>query len=350
MFCRDGWKLFVSFFVVSLVVFSWSGIIPDMFKDFKEFDSGITGFATSDSGSISVVSDDSVSVSLKEGWNLVSVPFKDAKIEVNDCDVDFGSGIWHFNSEINDYDDVLEDLSGFEYGKGYWVYSNNDCSLKVSGSQFVVLSDLGDKRDGSLKGGSVYTHVGSPREKVLFSDYIGKCSLTDFYILGYDPGSEKWVVQDAKTFSFESGNAYWILNSNEDSCKLEKSCVPDYSDNSLCTLSACVSNGKGGGTQTKTCQDKNKCGGGDQMMGQSCAYVVPNLKKLEVSELKIDLENVRVLLGWDSISINEHTLVRRNSEYFVIVSGQILMKDAKDIKYKDPAFAVIKSKDEGKTW
>jgi len=97
MFCKDCWKVYGLFFVVSLVVFSWSGV------DFSELGSGLTGFVTSGSSSGSdgglsegvVVNDDgSVSFPLVSGWNLVSVPLVDSSIS-SSC-----GKLWavHFNA------------------------------------------------------------------------------------------------------------------------------------------------------------------------------------------------------------------------------------------------------------
>src|SRR3989339_1764973 len=130
MFCRDGWKLFVSFFVVSMMIFSFSDTGSETWRSLH---SGLTGFVTSGSGSGSdgglsegvVVNDDgSVKVDLEEGWNLVSVPFVDSSISS-------GCGkLWavHFNAsrefvdedgevQVGAYDGWL-DVSEMKSGRG----------------------------------------------------------------------------------------------------------------------------------------------------------------------------------------------------------------------------------------
>src|SRR3989338_8257770 len=169
MFCRDGWKLFGLFFVVSLVVFSWSGVAPQLLGQFSG-DGDVTGFVTSCSSSGSdgglsegvVVDDDgSVKVDLKSCWNLVSVPFRDFSVTGCDSEDDVGLAI-HYDSVKSDYGDWIarEDFVsevGLRGGLGYWVYYESEesdlCSLSFSGSVPVLFSDIGDNLDGALSSG-----------------------------------------------------------------------------------------------------------------------------------------------------------------------------------------------------
>src|SRR3989338_7126767 len=214
MFCKDGWKVYGLFFVVSLVVFSWSGV------DFSELGSGLTGFVTSGSSSGSdgglsegvVVNDDgSVSVFLEEGWNLVSVPFVD-------CSISSGCGkLWavHFNAsrefvdedgevQVGAYDGWL-DVSEMKSGRGYWVYFDKDfyeldsdvCSLSFSGTEKVVVGNLGDVRDGKLKEG--VNHVGGTFDDVdlSLSENSGDCVFVNL-----EDSVEDGILKKS--------NAYWL--------------------------------------------------------------------------------------------------------------------------------------------
>ncbi len=234
MFCKDCWKIFGLFFVVSLVAFSWSGVAPEILNTLS---GDITGHVVED-----ITNSDSFTIQLKQGWNIVSVPFKDS--EISGCEdypaIHYDSDLEYKdengNMQIGNYEDWI-DIKEMKYGKGYWVYADEECSLSFKGTQLVEIQDI---ESGELKTG--INHAGATTEAYNLADYKGTCEINNIY--EYD--SEKLQTDeegnaiideegtevhgayimyssgdDLDFFYFSPGKGYWIDVS--DDCKLSDS-------------------------------------------------------------------------------------------------------------------------------
>ena len=150
----------------------------------------------------SLAQQSSVKIDLRNGWNSISVPYKDLSIIKNDCSI---KSIYHFNAIYKKYE-KLEKLENAKPGLGYWVYAAIGCNLTFSGTQAVEISDLGDGFNGSLK--TVWNQIGSTSQIMDILDNSGDCELKYFYIYS----NEKKIFE--KSYLLEPGNAYWIYAKN----------------------------------------------------------------------------------------------------------------------------------------
>ena len=180
---------------------------------------------------------------MKEGWNLISVPFKDKEFTVDDsnCEIDYSSGIHHYYFDAAKKDYVLitvDSLKKLSYGKGYWINSNNNCNLKFSGKEPVTFSNLGNNQDGTLFEGS--NLIGAPAKNNLkVSDNLGSCVKEDLFIQTYNPdeivlnpdgsfvkdlnGVVKkgaYITNPLDDSILIPGKAYWVKTLKQ--CKLEE--------------------------------------------------------------------------------------------------------------------------------
>ncbi len=293
MICKDCWKIFGAFFVVSLVVFSWSGV------DFSRLNlnGGLTGFVVNE-GSL-------VTVSLNNGWNLVSVPFK--SFSVIGCDSEDDS-VWaiHYDSLKGGYgswigrDDFVSE-NGLRGGLGYWVYYESEvsesCILSFYGSDPFALSYLGDNKDGTLISGA--NMIGATTESTKLSDVAGDCAFGDASLISYDTSKSDYVYAKELT----PGKGYWIINDAENSCKLKVQAIIEE-------------------------------------------------KKIIFSSQKLDLDSIKETLGWGYMWMMDSSVVKlENGDYYMVLRGiREKIDTASKEKYNAVAFALIKSSDKGKTW
>ncbi len=230
MFCKDGWKIFGAFFVVSLVVFSWSGVD---FSHIGQNDGGLTGYAVDESNS--------VSFTLNAGdWTMVSVPFSD--FSGSGCDSEDDS-VWaiHYDSVKGDYGGWIarEDFdTQLNSGFGYWMYYDSEvsesCTLTFTGTKAVSFDSVGEGSDGSLSSGANMIGVG---KALSLKDYAGDCVFNDKSLVWYD--HDKIRLNSDGSFAKDDNNdiihgdyayvkdlvmtpekAYWLITSN--TCKLGK--------------------------------------------------------------------------------------------------------------------------------
>ncbi len=276
MFCKDGWKLFGLFFVVSIIVFGWSGAAPILLSNFN---GDLTG-NTVNSGSSTVgstvsgnqPSTESLNVFLILGWNLVSVPYKTTVITGCDSDED---SVWaiHYDSIKKNYDRWIareEFTDSLIPGKGYWIYyesdSSNGCTLSLSGSSnplennnHVMFNNLGDNSDGALSPGA--NMIGATGESIKLSDYKGDCVLDQNSLMWYDPNKiilnpdGSFAIDDegnilkgqyaySQDLSLIPGKGYWINNKkgNAQGCmlKIQNKKLHCYFDNTCLPDDICV--------------------------------------------------------------------------------------------------------------
>lgn len=91
---------------------------------------------------------DSITVTLEKGWNLISIPFKDQTAV--GC---FGKNSLAGNQFYwNDYYKTMEHSLPYESEKGYWVYSKVSDDFTVTGLHAPQKDDLVDSLGWSLVG------------------------------------------------------------------------------------------------------------------------------------------------------------------------------------------------------
>ncbi|MEM5828395.1 MAG: hypothetical protein QW197_02745 [Candidatus Aenigmatarchaeota archaeon] len=132
---------------------------------------------------------------LNRGWNMISIPVKNFKINNTDCLI---SSIWTY--EDNKWR-KLSKLEDAESGKGYFIYTRNDCSIGLEGDLLDEDRNIKIKRGWNLFG------VGG--KEISFSELKKQCDgIRVAYI--YEKG--KWIKNPEK---LEVGKAYWIYSRTE---------------------------------------------------------------------------------------------------------------------------------------
>jgi len=133
-------------------------------------------------------------MSLKYGWNLVSIPFTSAQYVVPANAI---STIYSYNPVTRGYEGPVQ-ISMLEPGKAYWVAATRDCIVNVTGqpAQPIV---KGLKTGWNLIGG---TDSSVPFSSITI-DPSGSWSLS--FVYGYNVQTRMY---DQVT-SFQSGKGYW---------------------------------------------------------------------------------------------------------------------------------------------
>ncbi len=122
------------------------------------------------------------SIALKKGWNLASIPYKTFNIASTTCDG--VKNFYHYNPPSTQKWNVVRDAKNLEGGKGYWVYSEKDCVIKIIGQQEVLGNDI------QLQNG--WNHIGSAANEPDFNSIRGGCTIER--ILTFDPIINNWKV------------------------------------------------------------------------------------------------------------------------------------------------------------
>ncbi|MDD5188203.1 MAG: PKD domain-containing protein [Methanoregula sp.] len=133
-------------------------------------------------------------MSLKYGWNLVSVPFTSAQYVVPANAI---STIYAYNPVTRGYEGPVQ-ISSLEPGKAYWVAATRDCIINITGqpAQPIV---KGLKTGWNLIGG---TDSSVPFSSITI-DPSGSWSLS--FVYGYNVQTRMY---DPVT-SLQSGKGYW---------------------------------------------------------------------------------------------------------------------------------------------
>jgi len=103
-------------------------------------------YSTTSSTSTSTIPPENIEkiITLHKGWNSIAFPFKDSTpYDITEyCDI--YNTVWNWNTSKNDYDVIeLSSLSELPekdpefYKKGWWVLANSECTVKVTGTQYV---------------------------------------------------------------------------------------------------------------------------------------------------------------------------------------------------------------------
>ncbi|MEM5821015.1 MAG: DUF2341 domain-containing protein [Candidatus Aenigmatarchaeota archaeon] len=79
--------------------------------------------------------------SLKTGWNLISIPYKSIYLDLSQDGCNLAEKIFHYyNSTSKSWQ--YHRFNELKYGIAYWVYSDRDCTSKISASGNVNINDL----------------------------------------------------------------------------------------------------------------------------------------------------------------------------------------------------------------
>ncbi|MEM5827964.1 MAG: hypothetical protein QW197_00430 [Candidatus Aenigmatarchaeota archaeon] len=147
-------------------------------------------------------SQEGLTITLKKGWNLISLPAEDIKIKNTNCDI---RSIWAYeNGKWN----KLSSLENLRVGKGYWVYVRNDCEINFEGS-FVIGTTL----ENITKGWNL---VGVNSE--IFVSRLKEICPTVRTVWSYENG--KWIkLKDDDKLVPNKG--YWVYSNGY--CDVRKS-------------------------------------------------------------------------------------------------------------------------------
>ncbi|MFH7903354.1 MAG: DUF2341 domain-containing protein [Candidatus Aenigmatarchaeota archaeon] len=79
--------------------------------------------------------------SLKSGWNLISIPYKSIHLDLSQDFCNLSEKLFHYyNSSSKTWQ--YHRFNELKYGIAYWVYSDKDCTSKISISGNVNINDL----------------------------------------------------------------------------------------------------------------------------------------------------------------------------------------------------------------
>jgi len=140
-------------------------------------------------------------ISMQQGWNLISSPFEEFEIDT-DCELD--ASIFGYNTTDKNYEVVssLDDMVG---GYGYWVKVKENCEIAFVGLQLVTYVDLD----------AGWNMIGTVNNEEIELDNIkGDCVITAS-LYKYDTNSENYAVAT----SLSPGIGYWIKVN--DDCTIE---------------------------------------------------------------------------------------------------------------------------------
>ena len=135
---------------------------------------------------------------LFKGWNMVSVPSANAKVDMNTVASDCGANphAWRLTASGYAKESMLSP------GYGYWIKAGKNCNIDVQGSTGgqIVLQDL-------FQGWNL---VGALDQTVTISNYSGTCSITSGpWYYSNDATSDR-ASPYIYSSSLVPGQAYWI--------------------------------------------------------------------------------------------------------------------------------------------
>jgi len=157
-----------------------------------------TGGATLPAGSysinISASTVQQIDLSLKEGWNLVSVPLSNATYTVPQNSI---LATYGYNPSTRGYETVSQ-ITSLVPGEAYWIASGRDCAVTVTGTPVSpVTAELkpGWNLIGSTAGQNAFSSISiTPAESWAMS-----------FVYEYDPQAKNYV----QITELRSGKGYW---------------------------------------------------------------------------------------------------------------------------------------------
>ncbi|MFH1199859.1 MAG: hypothetical protein V1708_02220 [Candidatus Micrarchaeota archaeon] len=222
-------------------------------------------------------------VSLKPGWNLVSVPVANfqqimcvrapcyqpmpANLKSNTCPA-IGTKVFAFDRAANKYSEVTNKLyeeiypqGGFEAGRSYWVKTASACEMAFDGTHRMVSgnaevmayrsANLGDGSGWALSSG--WNNVGAPIDNTEFKKVSAACTLKTLW--RYNTAARKWEKAEV----LKPGEGYFVKLASE--CTLNAAPTPQPTAVPVDLRSLCTNTG---GVVKPACNP-----------GQNCPAVMP---------------------------------------------------------------------------
>ncbi|MDO8553933.1 MAG: hypothetical protein Q7S22_03950, partial [Candidatus Micrarchaeota archaeon] len=142
-----------------------------------------------------------IEIELNKGWNLFSIPLKDATLTSN-CNGFNTRKKWH-------YDRVIKWINPgkLDAGNGYWFKADNACKITVTGTNYAI----DDLKKTALTSG--WNQIGSPELPVNMNTLLASCKIT------HGPWSYNTLAGVyEKATTMVAGKGYFIKLSED--CKL----------------------------------------------------------------------------------------------------------------------------------
>jgi hypothetical protein len=151
----------------------------------------------------------STTLTFKKGWNLISIPNKTILAIVQDpCNI-FSKYFYSLNRTTERWESTFGNET--RGGKGYWVYSTQDCNAEIILSpEPVTIADIPPLKKG-------YNLIGTP----FFSENLipipeGNCAGYLRPALYWNAAEQEWGPQTTLFYKFRG---YWIYSEKEE-CQL----------------------------------------------------------------------------------------------------------------------------------
>jgi hypothetical protein len=139
-----------------------------------------------------------LSLSFKKGWNLFSIPY--TTIQASDSCGVLSATFYYWSTSANKWEKVIG-INNIKNAKGYWFYSDSDCSVGISG--------LGQTSSNEIKLYTGWNTIGSPSDPVSDINTVSTaCSITEKYY--YETETKQW----REATSLEPFIGYYIYSSN----------------------------------------------------------------------------------------------------------------------------------------
>ncbi len=135
-----------------------------------------------------------------KGWNLFSIPFKNAKVSTTCEGFDLVKKRWYYDSKAKQWAHPVN----LEEGKGYWFKTKEDCTVDVSGDSFDI---------SGLELNKGWNQIGSSSQKEEFDSLLASCDVTHGP-WGYNTEDKKYEKADKVLV----GKGYFVKVS--EACKL----------------------------------------------------------------------------------------------------------------------------------
>jgi hypothetical protein len=162
---------------------------------------------------------DTYTLNLNAGWNMISVPvvLADKNYLNFDTDCEFKSVLWELNAESQRF----QRATTIKAGRGYWIKTANSCTASARYTQKVALADY------PIDLGKGWNLIGSQYDPVAFSEITNDCQITrgPFW---YNPQTGTYT---AVATTMEPGKGYLIKTSNACTITTEESAPPGLPTN-----------------------------------------------------------------------------------------------------------------------
>jgi hypothetical protein len=134
-------------------------------------------------------------LTLKKGWNLVSIPFKE--YEIASVDNSVYPKVYWYNPLDNNYEiyDIRNESKKLQL-KGFWVYSfENDQKIVLKGSESFSSSEINLYASPSME--TTPNLISIPYRGMYLASEKGNCEITHFYY--WNTSERTWYKWNATT-------------------------------------------------------------------------------------------------------------------------------------------------------